>query len=182
MRRATRIEKAGRWPADEARGSVTLPFDDRHRRRIRLRGDDGAEFLLDLPEATVLADGDGLALDNGGWLTVRAAPEPLMEVTAHTPEQLARLAWHIGNRHLQAQIERDRILVREDAVIADMLVGLGANVHRVMAPFSPEGGAYDGHMPGYGHDPDGKPHSHHDHDHARGHHHHHHGHDHDHEH
>ena len=170
MRRATRIEKAGNWPAREARGRVTLAFDDRHRRRIKLRTDEDTDFLLDLAEATVLADGDGLALDDGGWIAVRAAPEALLEVTAHGPEQLARLAWHIGNRHLQAQIERDRILIREDAVIADMLAGLGAHVHRVTAPFSPEGGAYDGHMPGYGHDPDGKPHSHHDHVHGHRHH------------
>ncbi|HEY5210194.1 MAG TPA: urease accessory protein UreE [Stellaceae bacterium] len=169
MRRATRCEKAGHWPAREAGGSVTLAFDDRHRRRIRLKSDDGADFLLDLAEARVLEEGDGLALDDGGWLTVRAAPEALMEVMAHSPEQLARLAWHIGNRHLQARIERTRILIREDAVIGDMLVGLGAHVHRVMAPFSPEGGAYDGNMPGYGHDPDGKPHSHHDHEHPHGH-------------
>ena len=180
MRRATRCEKAGHWPARDARGSVTLAFDDRHRRRIRLRSDDGADFLLDLAEATVLADGDGLALDDGGWLAVRAAPEALMEVTAHDAGQMARLAWHIGNRHLQAQIERERILIREDSVIADMLAGLGAHVRRVMAPFSPEGGAYDGHMPGYGHDPDGKPHSHHDHEHGDHHHHHGDGHDHDH--
>jgi urease accessory protein len=159
MRRATRCEKAGHWPAAEAKGSVTLAFDDRHRRRIKLKSDDGADFLLDLAEACVLEEGDGLALDDGGWLAVRAAPEALMEVTAHGPEQLARLAWHIGNRHLQAQIERDRILIREDAVIADMLEGLGAHVHRMMAPFSPEGGAYDGHMPGYPHTQD-HPHSH----------------------
>ncbi len=177
--RATRIEKAGKWPARAARGSVTLAFDDRHRRRIKLRTDEVTDFLLDLVEATVLAEGDGLALDDGGWIAVHAAPEKLMEVTAHDAAQLARLAWHIGNRHLQAQIERDRILIREDAVIADMLIGLGAQVHRVTAPFSPEGGAYDGHMPGYGHDPDGKPHSHHDNEHGR-HHHHDHGHDHDH--
>lgn len=179
MRRVIRIAKASNWPAHEARGSVTLAFDDRHRRRIKLRTDEGVDFLLDLAEATVLADGDGLALEEGGWIAVRAAPEALMGVTAQGPEQLARLAWHIGNRHLQAQIERDRILIREDPVIADMLTGLGARVHRVTAPFAPEGGAYDGHMPGYGHDPDGKPHSHHDHEH--GHHHHHdndHGHDH----
>jgi urease accessory protein len=165
MRRATRCEKAGRWPAAEATGGVTLAFDDRHRRRIKLRADDGAEFLLDLAEARVLEEGDGLALDDGGWLAVRAAPEALLEVTAHGAEQLARLAWHIGNRHLQAQIERNRILIREDAVIADMLTGLGAHVHRVMVPFSPEGGAYDGHMPGYPHD-HGHGHDHgHDHDH-----------------
>jgi urease accessory protein len=159
MRRAIGLEKAGHWPTQKASGRVTLAFDDRHRRRLKLTDDDGAAFLLDLPEARVLEEGDGLALDDGSWLAVRAAPEALMEVTAQGPEQLARLAWHIGNRHLQAQIERDRLLIREDAVIADMLTGLGAHVHRVLAPFSPEGGAYDGHMPGYPHD------------HAHGHHH-----------
>jgi urease accessory protein len=159
MRRATGLEKAGHWPTQKAVGRVTLAFDDRHRRRIKLTSDDGAEFLLDLAEARVLEEGDGLALDDGGWLAVHAAPEALMAVTAHGPAQLARLAWHIGNRHLQAQIERERILIREDAVIADMLTGLGAQVHRVMAPFSPEGGAYDGHMPGYPHDHD-HPHGH----------------------
>jgi len=180
MRRATRLEKNGHWPRGEARATVTLAFDDRHRRRMKLKDDGGAEFLLDLPQATVLEEGDGLALSDGGWLAVRAAPEALMEVTAHSPEQLARLAWHIGNRHLPAQIGRDRILLRDDAVIGEMLVGLGAHVHRVSAPFSPEGGAYDGHMPGYAHDPDGKPHSHHDPHHAHDHRHHH-GHDHDHD-
>jgi len=166
MHRATRIEKAGHWPAAEAKGSVTLAFDDRHRRRIVLTSDGGGEFLLDLPHATVLEDGDGLALDDGTWLAVCAAPEALLEITAHGPEQLARLAWHIGNRHLLAQIGRERILIRDDAVIAAMLTGLGAHVHRIAAPFAPEGGAYDGHMPGYpqDHDHDGQ------HDHAQSHH------------
>ena len=147
MRRATRCEKAGRWPARLAAGSVTLPFDDRYRRRITLRTDAGEAFLLDLAEARVLEEGDGLALDTGDWLAVRAALEPLMEVTAERPEQLARLAWHIGNRHLQAQIDRERILIRDDAVVAGMLTGLGARVRGITAPFSPEGGAYDGHPP-----------------------------------
>jgi len=167
MRRATRRENAGHWPVAGAHGSVTLAFDDRHRRRVKLTSDDGMDFLLDLAEASVLEDGDGLALDGGGWLAVRAAPEALMEVLAHGPEQLARLAWHIGNRHLQAEIRPDVILIREDKVIADMLEGLGAHVHRVMAPFSPEGGAYDGHLPGYPHDEEGKPHHHHGHDHEQ---------------
>jgi urease accessory protein len=167
MRRATRCEKAEHWPAQRAAGSVTLPFDDRYRRRITLRTDAGDDFLLDLAEATVLEEGDGLALDNGDWLAVHAAPEPLMEITAHGPGQLARLAWHIGNRHLQAQIDRERILVRDDAVIADMLVGLGAQVRRITAPFSPEGGAYDGHIKDdpHGRDGAGSHHHHHNSDH-----------------
>ncbi len=102
---------------------MTLGYDDRHRRRLRLATDAGEEFLLDLPRAAVLDEGDGLALDDGSWLEVKAAPETLLEVRAATPELLARLAWHIGNRHLPAQIRSDRILIRDDHVIADMLRG-----------------------------------------------------------
>jgi len=156
MLRAERVERAGRWPRDEARGTVTLGYDDRHRRRLQLATDAGEAFLLDLPRAGLLGEGDGLALSDGTWLAVRAAPEALLEVTAATPELLARLAWHIGNRHLPAQIERGRLLIRDDHVIAAMLEGLGATLRRLDAPFSPEPGAYDA-APAHGH------HHHHDH-------------------
>ncbi len=143
MLSAERIERAGHWPRDEARGTVTLGYDDRHRRRLQLLSDAGEPFLLDLPRAFVLREGDGLALSDGSWLRVKAAPEPLIEVTAASPDLLARLAWHIGNRHLPAQIEPGRLLIRDDHVIAAMLVGLGASLRRIEAPFSPEAGAYD---------------------------------------
>jgi urease accessory protein len=143
LRRAQYIERAGNWPRDKARGTVTLAFDERHRRRIRLTTDAGDPFLLDLPRATVLARGDGLALDDGSWVEVCPANEPLIEVRAQSPRVFARLAWHIGNRHLPAQIFDDRILLREDAVIAEMLRGLGAELRQIEAPFTPERGAYD---------------------------------------
>ncbi len=143
MLRAERVEPAGRWPGEAARGTVTLGYDDRHRRRLRLQSDAGEAFLLDLPRAGLLAEGDGLALSDGTWLAVKAAPEPLIEVTAASPERLARLAWHIGNRHLPAQIEHGRLLIRDDHVIAAMLEGLGARLRRLDAPFSPEPGAYE---------------------------------------
>jgi urease accessory protein len=145
MRRAVRVDRAGEWRREEARGTVTLGYDDRHRRRFRLASDAGEAFLLDLPRAALLEEGDGLALDDGSWLEVRSAPEALLEISAAGAELLARLAWHIGNRHLPAQILADRILIREDHVIAEMLQGLGAAVRAVMAPFNPERGAYDGH-------------------------------------
>ncbi|WP_341894487.1 urease accessory protein UreE [Ferrovibrio terrae] len=194
MLRAATVISATHWPAAERRATVTLAHHDRHRRRIRLTADDGTAFLLDLAEATVLRHGDGLKLDDGGYIEVQAAPEQLIEVSAPTPELLARLAWHLGNRHLPAEIRGDRILIRDDHVIVDMLKGLGASVAAVNAPFDPEGGAYGQHN----HDPShpfglgsryGKGgekaggHSHdHDHGHGHGHHHHHHGDDHDHHH
>lgn len=158
MRRATRAERAGHWPESRAAGSVTLVYDDRHRRRLRLATDGGEEFLLDLPHALSLEDGDGLQLDDGRWIAVHAAAESLIEVTAD-PTLLTRLAWHLGNRHLPARIERHRILIRRDHVIADMLSKLGATLRFIDAPFTPERGAYDeardhAHKPAHGHDHD----------------------------
>jgi urease accessory protein len=158
--RATAVKPAGHWPESEARGAVTLDFDDRHRRRRRYTAEGGLAFLLDLPEAAVLRDGDGLALEGGGFVLVRAAPEPLVEVRAETPAQLARLAWHLGNRHLPTRIEAERLLIRDDHVILDMLRGLGAAVRRVSEPFDPEGGAYGEHNRQPSH-----PHGHHHHHH-----------------
>ncbi|MCW5747656.1 MAG: urease accessory protein UreE [Alphaproteobacteria bacterium] len=135
--------------------SITLIYDDRYRRRLRLLGDGGTDFLLDLPEPTVLRDGDGLLLDDGGYVRVKAADEPLVEIRAGDPALFTRLAWHLGNRHLPTQIDGARMLIRDDHVIVDMLRGLGAEVRRVSAPFNPEGGAYGQ----YNHD-HGHPHAH----------------------
>lgn len=169
--RATAVLRAGQWPEAEARDTVTVEFDDRFRRRRLYTGQGGLAFLLDLPEATVLRDGDGLALASGGFVRVRAAPEPLVEITAASSGHLARLAWHLGNRHLPTQIAADRLLIRDDHVIVRMLEGLGATLRRVEAPFDPEGGAYgeQNHSPAQ---------RHHHHGHGEHHHHHDHGHDH----
>jgi urease accessory protein len=144
MKRALRLEAPGHWPRDAARASVTLDYDARHRRRLRLATDEGELFLLDLPRAVAMGHGDGLALDDGSWIEVRAKREPLLEVTA-PPQLLCRIAWHIGNRHIPAAIERDRILIRDDHVIADMLLLLGAEVRYVSERFLPEAGAYAPH-------------------------------------
>jgi urease accessory protein len=95
--RATEVRRAGQWPEAETRDCVVVDFDDRYRRRRLYTAEGGLAFLLDLPEATVLREGDGLALATGGHVRVRAAPEPLIEVRAATPEHLAHLAWHLGN-------------------------------------------------------------------------------------
>jgi len=109
---------------------------------MRLDDDAGAPFLLDLPEATALADGDGLALDGGGFIRVRAAPEAVLEVRGRDAAHTARLAWHIGNRHVPLQVLADGALrIRDDHVLAAMLEGLGAALERKSAPFAPEPGA-----------------------------------------
>lgn len=157
MTTITDILPAGAWtgaPTDQ----VTLDYDGRHRRRIVLTGASGAEYLLDLAEATHLKDGDGLQLPAGGIVQVVARPEPLLEITARSPADLIRLAWHIGNRHLAAQVFADRILIRRDHVIAHMLEHQGAQVREVEAAFDPEGGAYHDHHEGQGHEGHGHAH------------------------
>ncbi len=141
MIRASKVIRAGHWNGVAA-DAVLLPYDDRHRRRLAMKGERGQEFLLDLPEATALRHGDGLVLDDGRIVEVRARPEALLTITAKDAHHLARLAWHLGNRHVPAAIEAERILIRPDHVLAEMLAGLGAEVAAIEAPFDPEGGAY----------------------------------------
>jgi urease accessory protein len=141
--RATEVLPPGKWPAGTAVDRLVLNYDERHRRRLRYVAVGGTTFLLDLPRAAVLRAGDGLRLEDGRIVSVEASPEALVEVTAPSAAALTRLAWHIGNRHLPAQLEPQRILIREDAVIENMLRGLGATVKPVLEPFTPESGAYD---------------------------------------
>jgi urease accessory protein len=143
MRRLVRAAKARSWPSEEAADGLTMPFSERHRRRIRLTTDGGSSVLLDLPQPVTLADGDGLAFEDGGWLAVRAAEEDVLDVEAGDPRHLARLAWHLGNRHLPTEVLADgRLRIAYDHVIEAMLKGLGARCMRLQAPFQPEAGAY----------------------------------------
>ena len=158
MKRAREVKAAGHWDAASAIDSVTLDAHERHRRRVVLSGEGGTRFLLDLPQATALHDGDGVVLDDGGIVRIVGRAEPLIEIAAANAHELARLAWHIGNRHVDVQIVGDRLRIRRDHVIEDMLRGLGARLTPLEAPFDPERGAYDLH--GHSHDHDGHGHSH----------------------
>src|SRR5262245_63554088 len=143
--RAVVHRRAGEWPHELAVGSITLDFDHRHRRRILLFTDQGDELLLDLPAAVAMADRDGVQLDDGTWFLVRAAAEPVVDVSHPEPRQLVRLAWHLGNRHVPTELRGDAVRIRPDHVIEAMLQGLGAQLASLQAPFQPEGGAYGGH-------------------------------------
>ena len=157
MKRSSNILAAGAWSAARATDSVRIDHDGRHRRRIMLRTEGGAEVLLNLPHAARLRHGDGLELDDGSVVRVEARPEPLAEIHAHDESELVRIAWHLGNRHLPVQLVGDRIRIRADHVIEEMVEGLGGHVEHIEAAFDPEAGAYAG-----GH------HHHHDDDHEHG--------------
>ncbi len=144
MHRAITVVPAGTWDTSTAIDSVLIDFDRRHRRRITLTTQAGAEVLIDLPQAVRLRDGDGLRIQDGAVIRVVAQAEPLLEIHAHGAAALVRIAWHLGNRHLPVQLLGDRIRIRADHVIADMVHGLGGHAHPIEAPFDPEGGAYAG--------------------------------------
>jgi urease accessory protein len=145
MKRACDIKPAGAWNETSAVDCIALDAHERHRRRIVLTTERGTRILLDLPQAIALRDGDGLLLDDGAIVRVAGRPESLVEIAAANPVELARLAWHIGNRHIDVQIADDRLRIRRDHVIEDMLRGLGARLTPIEAPFEPEGGAYAHH-------------------------------------
>jgi urease accessory protein len=162
----------------QADATITLDETARRRRRMMMTSDrmaNGAaiSFLLDLPQARLLRHGDGLLLSDGRIVEVQAKPEPLLEVRGRDRRHLLALAWQIGNRHLAADIGEDRIRIRRDRVIAEMLAGLGATIAEVEAAFDPEGGAYGDAQAAHhhhGHDHDhGHDHSHHDDHGPRGH-------------
>jgi urease accessory protein len=149
--RADAVLPAGTWNAATEIDRVLIDFDRRHRRRMLLRTEQGREVLLDLPQAVRLRDGDGLAVD-GSVVRVCARPEPLLEIHAHDEGEMVRIAWHLGNRHLPVQLLGERIRIRADHVIREMVEGLGGHVDAIEAPFDPESGAYAGGQDHHHHD------------------------------
>jgi urease accessory protein len=172
MRRVVRVLGAGAvggMPTD----SVMIGADQRRTQSAILTGVNGTQIGMMLPEPVHLRMGDALELDDGSLVEVVVAPEPLIEVRGNDLTHLARLAWHLGDRHVPVQVLANRLRLRRDGALETMLVALGGRLTPIEAPFDPEGGAYAQAAPDHGH--------HHGHDH---HHHHdaHCGHDHSHDH
>ena len=142
MQRAINVKPRGTWQ-ETPYATVTLPFDERHRRRICMTDDKGEDFMLDLANAVLLGDGDALELEDGGVIAVKAAAEPVADIQCVDAEMAARIAWHIGNRHTPLQVlAAGRLRICNDHVLVSMVEVLGAHVVCSMAPFAPEGGAY----------------------------------------
>jgi urease accessory protein len=142
MLRATSVCRADAVDRSQSIDRVLLDADERQRRRVVLTGEKGMRFLLDLPRVMGLRDGDGLVLDDGRMVRVVARRELLIEISVTDATALARIAWHLGNRHTEVEIIGERLRIRRDHVLEEMLHGLGARLEPVEAPFEPERGAY----------------------------------------
>jgi len=179
MLRVGRVIRSADGDAARHRDSVVLGAAERRIQTGHLTGVNGTAIGVMLPEPALLRSGDALELDDGSLVEVVIEPEPLLEVRGNDLTHLARLAWHLGDRHVPVQVLNNRLRFRPDGALEAMLSALGARLTAIEAPFDPEGGAY------------ATPHEHHHHDH-HGHHHgdhhhhddhahdhgHHHGHDH----
>ncbi|HYN76788.1 MAG TPA: urease accessory protein UreE [Lamprocystis sp. (in: g-proteobacteria)] len=132
--------------------TLTLTLDQRVRSRLKVVLDDGREAGILLPRGTILRDGEGLLTEDGLVVRVRAARERLSRVECPDAFALARVCYHLGNRHVALQIEPGRLAYLHDHVVDDLVRGLGLQVQVEEGPFEPEGGAYGGHGHGAGHD------------------------------
>jgi urease accessory protein len=168
--------------------TIELDWDVRQKSRFDATDSAGRALAVILPRGSVVRGGDVLVAEDGSLVVVKAAPQAVMVVrhcAEHgSPFDLLRAAYHLGNRHVQLELQPDRLLLERDHVLADMLKHMHLLVSDEQLPFEPEAGAYGagGHAQGHEH--------HHGHDHGHGHHDHeqhdhghdHHGHDHSHKH
>jgi len=125
----------------EVKGQLALPFDARQKSRQRAKLVSGEEVALKLPRGEILRGGDLVTASDGRVIEVVAVPERLLHIEC---EDLARAAYHLGNRHVPVQIGEGFLRIAEDHVLEEMLRKLGARVSHVEAPFEPEAGAYGG--------------------------------------
>jgi len=146
---------------------LTLPFERRQKSRFVATLDSGRAIALSLPRGHVLRHGALLELEGGGLIQVCAAPEELSVVTSGDATELARAAYHLGNRHVPIELQPDHLKIEPDHVLASMLRAMHLTVTEQNLPFEPEGGAYAGGAHGHGH---GQGHN--GHDHGTEHHHH----------
>src|SRR5258706_732415 len=150
----------------EVRGQLQLPFEARQKSRLRTQLVSGEEVGLMLPRGEILRGGDLVTASDGRVIEIVAQPEKLLHIET---KELAKVAYHLGNRHVPVQVGEDFLRIAEDHVLEEMVRKLGAKVSHVEAPFEPEAGAYAG---GHQHDEmghGGKIHDHHEHDHDHDH-------------
>ncbi len=136
-------------PVAEPYAELVLPFDLRIRSRLRTRLASGEEVVLKTERGAILRGGECLESEDGRVVRVSAAPEKVMHVTCAGQFELTRAAYHLGNRHVAVEIGDGYLRIASDHVLGGMLLGLGAKVQELEAPFEPESGAYGG---GHGHD------------------------------
>ena len=153
--------------------TVELDWDVRQKSRFDATDSLGRTLGVFLPRGTAVRGGDALVAEDGSLIVVQAAAQAVLVVrpcSEHgSPFDLLRAAYHLGNRHVQLELQPDRLLLEPDHVLADLLRQMHLIVSEQSSAFEPESGAYAASTHAHGTD---KGHSHghqdqdHDHDHA----------------
>lgn len=122
---------------------VSLTALERTKTRHRHQTPFGS-IMIQLPRGSVLRNGDLLQTENqDNTVQIVAEPEPVLTVTAKNSLEFLRAAYHLGNRHIPLEINSNYLRLSPDPVLQSMLEGLGVQVFAEIAPFEPEGGAYE---------------------------------------
>ncbi|CAN5831321.1 hypothetical protein BH11PSE12_BH11PSE12_00090 [soil metagenome] len=135
----TKIEQA-----ENIAAQLVLPYELREKSRLRATMSNGEEVAVFTLRGSVMRDGDLMSGNDGRVVQIIAAREPTYRVECASAFTLLRCAFHLGNRHTQAQLGDGFLRIRQDSVLKDMLQGLGALVTEENAAFEPESGAYGG--------------------------------------
>jgi urease accessory protein len=158
-----RVERVVNRPAPDsnsvAPANLVLSFEQRQKRRFLAQLSDGREIGVMLPRGAKLRDGDLLEAEDGTLIQVQAAKQKVLRVTAETPLQMARAAYHLGNRHTPVEFRRSCLILDHDSVLKEMLEGLQVQVEETELPFEPEPGAYSSseHFHPHSHSHDNEP-------------------------
>jgi urease accessory protein len=124
---------------------AVLTFDERCKSRLLVKLDSGEHAALIVERGRVLRGGERRRLEDGRAVDIIAAQESLCEAVSVDPLLIAKAAYHLGNRHVAVQLLNGALRFQADHVLAEMVAGLGLQVHALVAPFEPEGGAYGHH-------------------------------------
>ena len=157
----------------DVKGRLELPFESRQKSRFKAQLVSGEEVGVILPRGEILRGGDLVTASDGRVIEVVSQPEQLLHVECAKPVDLARIAYHLGNRHVPVEIGEGYLRLADDHVLEEMLKGLGAKVSALVAPFEPEAGAYHSHAEGSSQAKINDHHHDHDHDHGHDNDHHH---------
>jgi urease accessory protein len=144
MLRAVAILRAGQKRTGEIIDTLLLDHEARRAPGGVLTGLKGTQVEIAIANSAGAATDDCFVLEDGRLIEVVARPEPLLEVRAGDAASVARLAWHLGDRHIPAQLHERRLRVRRDPATEKLLAALGVRMVAIEAPFEPEGGAYSG--------------------------------------
>ena len=122
---------------------LTLSSDERRILRGKRLSDCDQEIILQLPREGKLNDGDILSTNESNfYIEIVAKTEQLLEISSNSKIELTKTAYHLGNRHVEVEIEEDILLTKSDYVIENMLLNFKVDVKNTKKKFFPERGAH----------------------------------------